>query len=111
VIAEGHRLGWRTGGYDIQYSKISEPPAMTTSVMADHNVHDITHLHDGSSIWHSVKVGDCEIDIPACVYGGFCFSDLRPEAGLDLRMFGQFEQPPSNSVRGRLMPCKEDCTA
>jgi hypothetical protein len=62
---------------------------MTASVMVDHNgLHDITHLHDGSSKWHSIKVGDCEINIPACVYGGFCFSDLYPEAGLDLGMSG-----------------------
>jgi hypothetical protein len=85
---------------------------MTTSVMVNHNVlHNIAYLHKGSIIWHSVKVGDCEIDIPACMYGGFCFSDLRPEAGLDLRMSGYFEQRPSNSARGRLMPCKEECTA
>jgi len=51
-------------------------------------LHDITYFNNGSSICHSVKVSDCEMNIPACVHSGFCFPYLVPEAGLDLRMPG-----------------------
>jgi hypothetical protein len=111
VIAEGPHLEWRTEMYYTIRSTVSEPPAM---IMQGHNsprrVRVYTHLYNSCSVRHSVKVSACEFSIPACVYSGFRFPDLCPEASLDLRIPGKLKQRPSNSVRGRLVSCEEDDT-